>query len=688
MSNVKGSKFSKVDEKVLNVLSQQVYEEVYLNDKILNDLKNVLDEDTTSYTNTDRPTPRYVGGWLDKPFLEGGNPTREKDLLVYNTVLSGNYSLVEIEGGVRGGKDVIALFAWSRYLMVCPDKTHMAIGSSLEHILRTVLMSEGFGLFYTIPHGTFIRESVSGAQRGVYKFLDSYGLEKTVLFYGNDKENDSDKFQGFTLGSVYVNETLNQHVRGLEQAINRIASSSQRLMIMTQNPKGSNHDFYQKFEKPKMADDKDIKMMEYVRDNYKLAFDMVETKILKDRNKERNNKKASFLKSKNKSSYQFLSKEDQLSLHQMLLDTNYKYDGIVRNIPVQKFFTSVREGDYLFNKSMKKVVNYSKGKDNPNKINNAYDFAYFHYTIDDNMKLTSMQISDFKAQRGEGTAVFDQEVKGLRRSTEGAVYTGFTRRNIFNTDIQKFDWDNKQRFIVIDPGFNHPTGITDWAVDLENGIAYCLQERLIDFNVEYTSRKSLDVIYEELLLIIRNLHDRTVDNILIDPSKPELINYIQSRGWSAYPANNQTWTTNRKDKEISDEVTTRQLRGIPLVQTAFAKNKIYIHEDCTELIKQIESYSYQKTKDGTDKLQDLGDDLVVTVKYLMNTCGIVPAMWLNENGGEKDGEENDNEVVLGNDGTEEKEWNLARQFIEAFGGQDEDEFFGGGSFYGEPDLWN
>ena len=96
----------------------------------------------------------------------------------------------------------------------------------------------------------------------------------------------------------------------------------------------------------------------------------------------------------------------------------------------------------------------------------------------------------------------------------------------------------------------------------------------------------------------------------------------------------------------------------------------------------------KKTKDGTDKLQDLGDDLVVTVKYLMNTCGIVPAMWLNENGGEKDGEENDNEVVLGNDGTEEKEWNLARQFIEAFGGQDEDEFFGGGSFYGEPDLWN
>jgi len=51
------------------------------------------------------------------------------------------------------------------------------------------------------------------------------------------------------------------------------------------------------------------------------------------------------------------------------------------------------------------------------------------------------------------------------------------------------------------------------------------------------------------------------------------------------------------------------------------------------LIKQVESYSYEKSEDGKDKLQDLGDDLVVTVKYLMNTSGIVPAMWLNEEGG-------------------------------------------------------
>lgn len=666
---IENIKFVKVDEKALNVLSSEIYQEVYENDILIKDLQSVLNTDITQYATSDRPTPKYIQGYLDKPFLEGGKPTREKDLLVYNTVLSGNYSLIEIEGGVRGGKDVIALFAWSRYLMVCPDKTHLALGSSLEHVLRTVLMSEGFGLYYTIPHGVFIRESVSGAQRGVYKFLDVYGLEKTVLFYGNDKENDSDKFQGFTLGSVYVNETLNQHIRGLEQGINRIASSSQPLMIMTQNPKGANHEYYQRFEKPKIAIDADIQLMEKIRDTYKDVFDEVEKRILKDRNKEKKEKQNEFIASRGKSSYEFLTKDDQISLHSMLLDINYKYDRIIRNIPVQKFYTLLKKTDYLYNKSMKKVVNYFRGEKNANNIPNAYDFAYFHYTIDDNMKLTEMQRNDFKNKRAKGTATYDQEVLGLRRSTEGAVYTGFTSENIFRTPINEFDWTNKLRFIVIDPGFNHPTGMTDWAVDPDTGMAYCLQERKIDFNVEYTDRKSLDVIYSELLLMIRRLRNRTVDSIIIDPSKPELIRYVMDAGWNAYPANNTTWTTRRQEKEVSEEITSRELRGIPLVQTAFAKNKIMIHEDCIELIKQIESYTYEKTKDGTDKLQDLDDDLVVTVKYLMNTSGIVPSMWVNEEGGGL----NDETRVQENESGEDGEWDMEREIAQSFGGQFNDE---------------
>ena len=681
MNEISSSKEKPIDYREL---IDRIYLDVYADAKIKKDLEIVLDESVLRYGDTGRELPKYVDGWLDAPFMEGGKPSREKDLLVYNTILSGDVTLVEIEGGVRGGKDVIALFAWSRYLMVCPDKTHLALGSSLEHVLRTVLMSAGFGLFYTIPHGVFIRESVSGAQRGVYKFFDSYGIEKTVLFYGNDKENDSDKFQGFTLGSVYVNETLNEHIRGLDQGLNRISSASRPLMIMTQNPKGSSHEYYQKFEKPKLASENNIKRMEYVRDTYKEAFEAVEQMILQDMKKERIKRRKDFIASKGKSSYKFLSADDQILLHEILLDVNYKYDKIIRDIPVQKFYTPIKEGDYLYDKSMKKVVSFYRGQANVNHIQNAYNFAYFHYTIEDNMKVTKMQINDFKSQRGEGTATYEQEVMGLRRSTEGAVYTGFTNENIFDGDIKQFMWGNMLRFIVIDPGFNHPTGITDWAVDLDRGEAWCLQERLIDFNIEYTERKSLDVIFDEFLLILRNLRGRSYDSVFIDPSKPDLIDYFQTAGFNAYPANNRNWVQKREEKEVSNEILSRELVGIPLVQTGFAKNKIHIHKDCVQLIGQIGSYSYKKTEDGKDKLQDLGDDLVVTVKYLMNTSGIVPAMWLNEEGG---GLSEEGRVF--SDGEKEISGEeLARSFTEGIQGMAGFEQFNEEDYYSEDDFFS
>ena len=647
-----------------------IYNEVYKENKLEQDLQKVLDESTLTYGEEKRELPRYVDGWLDSPLLQVGKPTRPKDLLLYNTVIDGNYTLIEIEGGVRGGKDVIALFCWARYLMTCPDQTHLALGSSLEHVLRTVLMSSGFGLYYTIPHGIFIRESVSGAQRGTYKFLDAYGIEKTVLFYGNDKENDSDKFQGFTLGSIYVNETLNQHIRGLEQAINRISSASKPLMLMTQNPKGASHEYYQRFEKPKLATDSEIKMMEKVRDEYKDLFEQVENKILLDMKEERRKVRKDYLNNCNVSKYKLLKPHEQVTLNKILLDINYKYDKIIKNITVQTFVKSLKENDYLYDKSMKRVVSYFRGEDNPNKIRNSYNFAYFHYTIEDNMKVSRMQINDFKSQRGVGTATYDQEVLGLRRSTEGAVYSAFNNKNIFSGDLKDFDWTSKVRFIAVDPGYSHPTGITDWALDLETGEAWCLQERLIDFNIEYTDFKDTSVIYAETVQLVRNLNDRYVDAIIIDPSQPVVINYFRTQGWNVFPADNSIWATRREEKETSHESVAKEMRGIPLIQTMIVKRKLYVHESCIELIKQIGSYTFKKTKDGTDKLQDLDDDLVDSMRYAINTSGIVPEMWLNES----EVGISEQTRIQGNESEEDSEWDLGREIGKAFGNEYEEEF--------------
>lgn len=679
--------------KDLTKLTQDIYDDVYYNEILRKDEEAILNEDILEYATEDRKIPKYAKGFLDKPFMQGGKPVREKDLKLYNAILSGNYTLIEIEGGVRGGKDVIALLAWSRFLQVSPDLVHMALGSSLEHVLRTVLMSNGFGLYYTLPHGIFIRESVSGAQRGAYKFIDNYGREKTILFYGNDKENDNEKFQGFTLGSIYVNETLNQHIRGLEQGLNRISAALQPLMIMTQNPKGSSNDYYQVFELPKLANEHQIKQLEFIRDTYKEHFELLENKIKKDRDKERREIIKTFLQHKGVASYKYLDDKEQISLNELLLECNFKYDKIIRNIPVQSFYSYINENDYLYGKSMKKVVAYEKGDENVNGIFNAYDFFYSHYTIDDNMSMTEMSRNDFKNKRAKGTATYDQEVLGKRRSTEGAVYSSFNASvkdgNIFEGDLNQFDWTSKVRAIVIDPGFNHPTGMTDWAVDLNRGMAWQLQERKIDFNKEYMDNKSLDVIASELWKLVRNLKGRSMPEfVIVDPSKPELITFLQSLGFSVISADNTTWATRQKEKEASMDLQSRELRGIPLVQTAYGLRKIFHHITCVETIEQVSSYSYQKTKDGKDKLQDLHDDLVDTVKYLFNTLNIRPSLWKEvEQRGEEINEKIDEETVQRFSVEEIIKRRVERQSSEIYNGriQREDE---SDSFFYNNGLWN
>ena len=694
----------------LNNLDTEI-QNLYLNARI--EYKEIIESvfntaDGIETKTQDRPLPPYSKGTLDKPYMEGGMPLQKKPRKLVNAILSGNYQFVEIEGGKRGGKDIYGLFAWAKYLMICPERLHLALGSSLEHVLRTVLMSNGFGLYFLIPHGVFVRETINGAQRGVYKFLDNYGLEKQILFYGNEKENDKNKFQGFTLGSVYINEALNQHPNGIGEASDRISSTRQPLIITTQNPKGESHRFYIEVEKPLLTTIENIKEMEYIRDTYKDRFYQLKNQLLKDRDNEKRKIIKTFVDDMAVSSIKELPTKYQIILNETLLNINYEFDKIIRNYAVEDFaadyifkeeyekkdyreyvkskeslikqtengnnidlqglLNGLRErfykkyrGKYVLQKSMNAIAEFDRGGDNPNHVFNAYNFYYAHFNVDDNLHMTEMSRNNYKNSRAVGTAGYDQDIIGMRRSAEGAIYDAFNNQNIFSGEIKDFDWTDKVRVVVIDPGFNHPTGITDWAVDLSIGESWGLQERLIDFKIEYIGAKSLETIYQELLIIIRGAKNRaTPEYIIIDPSKPELIEYIQDRGFNVYSADNRNWATKQSEREVSEEVTARELRGIPLVQTAFAKNKIHVHESCINLIHQIGSYSYVKDdKSGKDKLPMLHDDLVVTVKYLVNTMGIRPSMWESEETVDEQKE------IPGNERTQNGEWDMGRILLES-----------------------
>ncbi len=660
------------------------------NAKYRNIIENIFNETVLEYAESDRPSPPYAHGTLDAPFWQGGKPAYAKPLELYNAVLSNDYSTIEVEGSVRGGKDIYSLLAWARFLQVTPDPTHLALGSSLEHVLRTVLMSSGFGLFFLIPHGVFVRESISGAQRGVYKFVDNYGRQKEILFYGNEKENDSNKFQGFTIGSCYVNETLNHHVKGLNQAKFRMTSALQPLMLMTQNPSGRSAMFYQDFERPKLATLRDIEQMEMIRDKYGDKFRQLERKINEDRDKKRVELVEEYLLQKGVGKAKELSTREQIYLNEKALFVNFEFRKIIRDLKVQQFCEDLTEDDYCFNKSMSKIVNFKRGGVNPNGIFNAYDFYYTHFTIDDNLAMTDMQRQDFKNQYAPGTSAYDQYILGIRRSTDSAVYNMFTDKNIFKGDIQHFNYQQTERIIAIDKGLNHPNGMIDCEVDFEKGIVWQLQESLLDFKGTNIVNRGLESIYLELLRLIRARRNREMPAmVIVDPSAIELVKYLKDRGIPVREANNRVWNVKGYEKQEAHQYQDKDLIGIPFVQTAIAKLKYRVHESCIYTIEQIGSYEAPfDEKTGKEKVKKVNDDLVDPIRYVFNTL-IRIGMW---KGGKEDGEEeiDDGSRVSGDEVTEDGQRDLVREVIRIFDGDDAgfqtdaSDFWGGGSgFFGE-----
>lgn len=640
------------------------------NKKYKDIIENIFNETVLEYSEADRPLPPYAEGTLDAPFLRGGKPTAIKALELYQEVLSGNSSTVEVEGSVRGGKDIYALLAWSRFLQVTPDLMHLALGTSLEHVLKTVLMSNGFGLFFLIPHGIFVRESISGAQRGAYKFVDNYGRQKQILFYGNDKENDSDKFQGFTLGSVYVNEALNQHVKGLNQAEFRISSALQPMIITTQNPKGKSASFYQNFERPKLIGIRQIEMMEFIRDEFGNDFLQLESEIKKDRDLKRKEFLKRYLKEKGVMDYKDLSTREQIEVNEKILYINFEFEKIIRDIPAQKFYKELSENDYAYNKSMKKIVHYKRGGENPNGIFNSYDFFYCHFTIDDNRAMSDMQRQDFRNKYAKGTSAYDQNILGIRRSTDSAVYNMFTSQNIFGGNIHDFDYTKTERIIVMDKGLNHPNGIIDCEVDFSLGKVWQLQESLLDFKKDEIENLGLESIYLELLRIIRARRNREMPiSIVVDPSSIELIKYLRLRNLPVREANNSVWSI-RGEKEDSHQRQDKDLIGIPFVQTAIAKLKYMVHESCVYTIEQIGSYEAPfDEKAGKEKVKKVHDDLVDPIRYLFNTY-IKMGMWEGETERGEIETESNTTGISGDEKQKNSQRNLAREVAKAFYGDD------------------
>lgn len=604
-----------------------------------------------------RERPKYAVGSLD----EDGLPTQEKVKKALRNVLDGRYWVNVFEGGVRGGKDVWGIYIYTEYLMHCTSKKHLVLGVSLEHALLTVLQSNGFGLMYTIPHGQFLRTTEDGAQRGVFKFKDSYGVDKEVHFYGNYKQDDYKKFQGFTFGSVYLNEGTNQHLNGINEAIQRTSAQKDRLLLITQNPVGKANRFYTEFEKPFILNQNQVSEILDIQKNPYIVKKYNEyAKFVKEEEHEAINLlKKEFLAQNGVPNYKYLKESAQIYLQREIISLKYYYEDRMNNLTVQSM-TTIPENHFLYDKSLRKVMLYEVGDENGNGIMNGYDYSYTHFTIEDNSAMSRMQRNDFKSKYAKGTSRYAQRIEGLRKSVDGAVFGMFTEDNLIRGSIHDFDTTNTTRIIAIDKGLNHPNGMLDAEINFENGTVSVLQEDLLDWSrMEKQENKGLESIYENLMIMIRSRRGRSMpSSIIVDPSAVELKKYLEAKGLPIQDANNSVWTPRAELKQEALKTNDKDLIGIDLLQTAIAKRKFMIHEDCLELRGQIETYEAPfDEKSGREKVRKVGDDLVDPARYLMNTF-IRVSMWsFDESEGS---DEREREMVSRDEREENGEWDLAR----------------------------
>lgn len=623
--------------------------------------KYLQQEGLVNHRNMEIMPPPYSVG----TFNSRGEPLQEKSKYMFEKILNGSATVNVLEGGVRGGKDVFGINVWSKLLMMSSERLHLALGSSLEHALKTIFDSNGFGLKYLIPHGEFVRNSEDGGIRGVFKFKNIYGKDREVHFYGNAKKNDFQKYQGFTFGTVYINEGINQHINGILEAQQRTATSKDRKIIVTQNPVGTSHVFYTEFEAVHMLQEVEKKFIENLQED-RLVY--LKWKIFLKQEREKSKKVAlqyvkkrlDFLtksvpningKDLNQQLANVLTVNELEELYGDLFDINveleqreYEYTdengdtkveyGIM-SIPIEEFVELPEEltkldSPKLIGSSMYKLMLYDRGLENINEVENGYDYNYFHYTMRDNIGMSTMQINDYTKGYDRTSAIYKQRYLGERVSSDGQLFPEFSDSNILTNDIEFYEQNpNTLRVIAIDPGANHPTAIVDAEVDLSEGMAYVLGEAKVDLIEINPNNRSFLKIEEELWKVIRARKGRRLpDMLIIDPSNPFLIDYFSVRGFTTVAANNRTQSAKSRELVEGHKGLKRDTKGVDLIKAGLMKLKFLFHESCVETIKEIQGMAVVFNENtGNDDIIKMNDDMFDAFKYIVNTAGIDPTMW-------------------------------------------------------------
>ncbi len=213
----------------------------------------------------------------------------------------------------------------------------------------------------------------------------------------------------------------------------------------------------------------------------------------------------------------------------------------------------------------------------PKGFNHFYDlynmhekdknYESFHFTTYDNPNIPPEEIEREKLSKPENT--FAQEYLGSFRKSEGLVYKEFRRDvHVYNDDSEKQPTNIIKRMAGVDFGFTNPTAIIRGSKGHDND--YWITGEW--YKTQKTDEQIADVVSAY-----------GFDEVYPDPESPSAIAELQKR--------------NVYCKEVIKNKDSIK-NGINRIRSLFLQNKLHIHASCTNLINELETYSYPEGKVG------------------------------------------------------------------------------------------
>lgn len=140
-----------------------------------------------------------------------------------------------LEGAVRSGKTIDNVYAFAHELKTCPDKIHLATGSTMANAKLNIGDANGFGLEY-IFRGQCRWSKYKDNDCLRIKGPDTGFKEKIVIFAGGKSSDSYKKIRGNSYGMWIATEINLHHDNTIKEAFNRQLAAKRRKIFWDLNP--------------------------------------------------------------------------------------------------------------------------------------------------------------------------------------------------------------------------------------------------------------------------------------------------------------------------------------------------------------------------------------------------------------------------------------------------------------------